>query len=122
MENLIDSFMWDLKLFKQLAALPGVKFVHIDQCAFGCEFKKATGVLKNAPWITDQRCGNAPPQTQTPLEGKVWSYKMEDWVWYTSEAAEYPAAMCEVWACDWIADASSREAMEDVMEKVGSRQ
>ena len=121
-ENPLGSFMWDFKLFKRLSALPGVKFVHIDQCAFGCEFKKATGVLANAPWITEQGCENAPYHTHTTLEGKVWSYKMEKWVWYTSEAAEYPAAMCETWAREWVADASHREAEENTMEKVGSRQ
>ena len=30
------------------------------------------------------------PHSNT-LEGKIWSHKMEKWVWYTSEAAKYPA-------------------------------
>ena len=31
-------------------------------------------------------------------------------VWYTSEAAEYPAALCEAWARDGIADSNRRDA------------
>ena len=66
-------------------------------------------MLTNAPWIRSKLCQDAPPHTHTVLEGRVWSYKMEKMVWYTSEAAEYPAALCEAWARDWIADNNRRD-------------
>lgn len=37
-----------------------------------------------------------------PLVGRVWSYKLEQEVWLTSEAAEYPAGLCEAWAEQWL--------------------
>ena len=54
------------------------------------------------PWLFEARsCQNAPPHTHVVLQGKVWSYEHECMVWYTSEAAEYPAGLCEPWAKDW---------------------
>ena len=51
-ENPLQSLMWNLKLFKRFAVLQYVRFVQIDQCAFGSEHKKPTGVLTNAPLDT----------------------------------------------------------------------
>jgi hypothetical protein len=63
---------------------------------------KPTGILTNAPWLYELRlCKDGPPQDHTTLEGKVWSYKENQSVWYTSEAAEYPAGLCEDWAQTW---------------------
>ena len=120
-ENPLQSFIWDLKLFRRLALLPGVRLVQIDQCAFGSEHKKPTGVLTNAPWIGDKACQSAPPHTHTVLEGKVWSYKMGKMVWYTSEAAEYPAAMCEAWARDWVAEDNPRDEAKADRQPVGDQ-
>ena len=53
----------------------GVKTVEIDQCAFGCQHKKPTIMLTNAPWMNTAKCEDAPPHSHVPLQGKVWSYK-----------------------------------------------
>lgn len=101
-ENPWESFLWDLKLMKKVSALPGTKMVYLDQCAYGGQHKKPTGILTNAPWLFEgDTCGKARPHDHVPLEGKVWSYKAGKWVWYTSEAAEYPAGLCEAWAKRW---------------------
>ena len=42
--------------------------------------------------------GFPPEHTHVTLRGRVWSYKDEQEVWYTAEAAEYPWAMCVAWA------------------------
>jgi len=104
--------MWDLKLMKRLRALHGVRAVEIDQCAFGCQHKKPTLVLTNAPWIQTTKCEDAPPHTHVPLVGKVWSYETGKMEWYTSEAAEYPAGMCEAWAQNWAEFLSDNEDAE----------
>ena len=90
--------MWDLKLFRDLRAVAGVRMVHVDQCVYGCQHRKPTAILTNAPWIKEKWCKDAPPHEHVELSGKVWSYKTNSMVWYTSEAEEYPAAMCEEWA------------------------
>ena len=101
-ENPWESFLWELKLMKKVRALPGTKLVYLDQCAYGSQHMKPTGVLTNAPWLFEgDTCAKARPHDHVVLEGKVWSYKSEAWVWYTSEAAEYPAGLCEAWAKHW---------------------
>ena len=104
-ENPLNSFLWLLKEFINLAKLPGVKFVTLDQCAYAGPHKKPTGVLTNAPWIwaSARRCAEAKPHKHVTLEGKVWSYKDNALVWYTSEAAEYPWGLCMAWAQGWKA-------------------
>jgi hypothetical protein len=107
----------------RVKALPGVKLIRMDQCAYGSPHKKPTGILTNAPWLYElRRCETTPPHDHTILQGKVWSYKENRSVWYTSEAAEYPAAMCEHWASKWqqFVQAKQKESMNLLkMEKSG---
>lgn len=103
-ENPEDSYIWQLKSFRRLIKLEGVsvRFIRLDQCAYGGPYKKATGVVTNCPWLgPGRRCSNAPPHLHTTLQGKVWSYKVDRMVWFTSEAAEYPTGLCEAWAQSW---------------------
>eukprot|EP00435_Cladocopium_sp_Y103_P021159 s477_g5.t1 len=101
-ENPLDSFIWDLKSMKRLARRKGVQFTPLDQCVYGGPHQKATGILHNTAWLArGLRCGDAPPHQHTKLEGRVWSYKEDKEVWYTSEAAEYPSGLCEAWAAGW---------------------
>ena len=103
MENPEPSLIWELKSVRRLRKRPEVRFVGFDQCAYGGPFKKSTGVLTNCPWLFHlQRCGDVPRHAHTTLEGRVWSYKTEQEVWLTAEAAEYPTGMCEAWAKGWI--------------------
>ncbi len=102
-ENPEGSYLWDLPAFKRLAKRPGVTMVILDQCAYGGPYRKPTGLLSNAPWLLKgKRCEDAPAHTHTPLVGRVWSYKTDQEVWLTSEAAEYPAGLCEAWAEQWV--------------------
>ena len=103
-ENPFSSYLWQLKEYVDLAKLPGVRLVRLDQCAFGCRFMKPTGILTNAPWLWDpsaaRRCEGALPHSHEVLAGRAWDYRVvpPEEVWLTSLAAEYPAAMCELWA------------------------
>ena len=122
-ENPEDSFLWELKSFKRLAKLEGVRFIRLDQCAYGGPYKKPTGVLTNCPWLGQGRsCKDAPPHLHTTLQGKVWSYKVERTVWFTSEAAEYPTGLCEAWAHlwrEWLLGKKSCPESTPTMRKVG---
>jgi len=122
-ENPEESYLWELKSFKRLAKLDGVRFVVLDQCAYGGPYKKATGVLTNCPWLYQaRRCADAPPHHHTVLEGKVYSHKVERMVWFTSEAAEYPTGLCEAWAHhwrDWLLKKGESKEPAPTMRKVG---
>lgn len=102
-ENPKDSFIWQLKGFKRLASLEGVFLVTFDQCAYGAPWKKPTSLLTNAPWLLkeNKKRGEISPRKHVILKGRVWSYKVDNWVWLTSEAAEYPSGLCEAWAQGW---------------------
>ena len=65
-ENPEESYLWELKSFRRLAKLDGVRFVVLDQCAYGGPYKKATGVLADkvpvvVPEQEVRRCPPAPP-------------------------------------------------------------
>lgn len=103
-ENPLESFIWERKSMQRLAARKGMAWVELDQCAYGGPYKKPTMILTNAPWLRPgKRCSEAPPHSHTTLEGKVFSYKLDRMVWFTSEAAEYPSGLCEEWAEQWSA-------------------
>lgn len=75
-----------------------VEMVTLHQCAYGGPYRKPTNVLTNGCWLKNgKRCEEAIPHSHMPLVGRVWSYKLEQEVWLTSEAAEYPAGLCEAW-------------------------
>jgi hypothetical protein len=97
-ENPLSSLIWRLRAAVRVAGLRGVKMLELEQCAYGGQHRKATGVLTNASWLPGLRCKDSPDHTHVTLRGRVWSYKDEQDVWYTAEAAEYPWAMCVAWA------------------------
>lgn len=101
-ENPEGSFIWELPSFKRLAAKRGVVAVLLHQCAYGGPYHKPTILLTKCPWLKVGRlCKDAPAHSHTTLEGKVWSFKTDQTVWLTAEAAEYPTGMCEEWARLW---------------------
>ncbi len=128
LENPKDSFIWELPSFKRLAKRPGVVATLLHQCAYGGPYHKPTIILTNCPWLKQGRlCADAPTHSHTPLEGRVWSFKTDQTVWLTSEAAEYPAGMCEAWAEDWKAwieeqSTSPQDVKEPKMLRVGKFQ
>jgi len=98
-ENPASSYIWLYKPLAELAKLDGVRCVYGDQCMFGCEYRKPTGWLTNAPHFKriavgcPGGCGHNHP----PLEGLVRDF-WGDWVWKTSLASEYPQGLCETLA------------------------
>ena len=51
-ENPHSSFMWHIPEIRDLFRLRGVRYVVIDQCMFGADWRKRTGLL----------CGNVEPE------------------------------------------------------------
>ena len=107
-ENPLSSLMWRLPAAVRVAGMRGVQLLEFEQCAFGGQHRKATGVLTNGGWLPAPRCKHAPPHNHVTLRGRIWSYKDKREVWYTAEAAEYPWAMCVAWAA-----AASKAAADD---------
>ena len=93
----------------------------MGQCACGSPHRKPTLLLTNAPFLPELRCAEAPVHSHVTLSGKVWSYKLNEEVWYTAEAAEYPWGMCQLWAkgCQEHLQALDRGAEQ---QPVGIRQ
>lgn len=76
-ENPEGSYIWELKSFKRLAKKPGVFSVLLHQCAYGAPWKKPTIILTNCPWLRKcLKCEDVRPHEHTILEGRVWSYKL----------------------------------------------
>ena len=48
-ENLWNSFLWDLRCVKALLKLNDVQLNRVDQCTGGSLHLKPTGILTNAP-------------------------------------------------------------------------
>ena len=109
MENPWDSYIWELKCVKKLMKMHGVRLVRIDQCRMGSAHFKPTGILTNAPWITDRLCDKDDrPHHHVPLVGFVQDFRSSsvEECFYTELAAEYPEGLCNEWAqgfSDWAA-------------------
>lgn len=96
-ENPADSFLWEMKDYKKLAALVGVTMLLLDQCAYGALSKKPTAILSNAPWLfgSGRLCKDAPAHEHLTLQGHTWDYRVSPpvRVWRTALAAEYTQAL-----------------------------
>lgn len=109
MENPADSFAWLMKVVLQLQRLMGADILTLDQCPYGAETVKPTGIFAGAPWMckVQLRCKDVRPHRhrQGGLTGHVWDPVDDIWVWRTSKAAEYPAGLCWAWASalrEWV--------------------
>lgn len=109
MENPADSFAWLMKVVLQLQRLMGADILTLDQCPYGAETVKPTGIFAGAPWMckVQLRCKDVRPHRhrQGGLAGHVWDPVDDIWVWRTSKAAEYPAGLCWAWASalrEWV--------------------
>ena len=95
--------------FLRLAKQQGVRWIHLDQCFFGCEYRKPTAILTNAPWMSSKTCEmrvalEGRPDHHVPLMGLVTDYcgAVEKERFSTALAAEYPEDMCDALAADVI--------------------
>lgn len=101
-ENPEFSFAWLMRIMVKLMKATNTEVVGLDQCPYGAETVKPTGLLSKAPWMnsTTLRCGQVRPHRHRDggLTGKVWDVYSEEMVWRTSKAAEYPTGLCIAWA------------------------
>ena len=102
LENPEDSFIWEQPTLERHMKRMGK--VGLDQCPYGAETKKPTGILTDASWMADvcARCEEARPHEHMPggLVGKTLDHFFDPprEVWKTALAAEYPTGLCWAWA------------------------
>ena len=99
-ENPLDSFLWEQPCLAR--HVKRMEIVPIDQCAYGAESVKPTGILTDSSWVKSvcKRCGDAIPHQHIPLVGKTMDYSVDPpvEVWRTSLAAQYPSGLTWAWA------------------------
>ena len=101
-ENPFDSYLWELRTMKRHVAKHTK--VRLDQCVYGAETKKPTGILTSADWMKEVcgLCQEAPDHNHLEggLSGKTLDYFHDPpvEVWRSALAAEYPAGLCWSWA------------------------
>ena len=101
-ENPWDSFLWELPMMER--HMRKYSMVRLDQCAYGAETKKPTGILTSSEWMkqVSLECHmvDKHDHLEGGLSGKTWDFYFDPpkEVWRTSLAAEYPAGLCWEWA------------------------
>ncbi len=99
--------------------------VRLDQCAYGAESKKPTGILTSARWMQKvaKGCGDVVPHEHVVLEGKAYNYFYDPprLVWKTSLAAEYPAGLCWAWAKGLKGFLDAEEVKQELWERKMSK-
>ena len=100
MENPLSSKIWEFFLVRELVALPSSRFIALDLCRFGSEYKKPTGILTTVASLEQlaRRCNH--PYRHIPAAGSV---RVRDggryrWVARTTLAGAYPPQLCARWA------------------------
>eukprot|EP00435_Cladocopium_sp_Y103_P061397 s1539_g23.t1 len=97
-ENPEDSFIWEQPTLRR--HVKKKEKIGLDQCPYGAETKKPTGILTDATWMktVSARCHQAKPHEHMPggLSGRTLDYFYDPprEVWKTSLAAEYPTGLC----------------------------
>ena len=51
MENPLDSYAWEIKTVQQLMKVMNARLLELDQCPYGAETRKPTGIFSAAPWM-----------------------------------------------------------------------
>ena len=120
-ENPARSFMWDFPPVAALKKLPAVHFVEGDQCCLGGMYRKPTGWLTNAEFmsILARRCPGSPEHPKHPtLEGRVIGPDGVE-CWLTELASEYPQGLCECLAATYEPVASQPLEPADAPRMIG---
>eukprot|EP00435_Cladocopium_sp_Y103_P032358 s2067_g8.t1 len=101
-ENPEFSFAWVTRVMEKFIKHVGQSVHGLDQCPYGAETVKPTGLVTQAPWLkgVQFRCGQVRPHRHREggLSGKIWDPLTETMVWRSSKAAEYPSGLCIAWA------------------------
>ena len=112
-------YAWSIKIMEQLRKCMHAELVHLDQCPYGAETVKPTGIMASAPWMKTVclTCKQVRPHRHRPggLTGFVWDPLDDQWVWRTSKAAEYLAGLCWAWAMSlrqWIHSEAGQHWLE----------
>eukprot|EP00435_Cladocopium_sp_Y103_P000377 s3357_g1.t1 len=118
-ENSEDSFIWEQPTLRR--HVEKKEKIGLDQCPYGAETKKPTGILTDATWMkkVGARCHQAKPHEHMPggLSGRTLDYFYDPprEVWKTSLAAEYPTGLCWAWAKalrEYLNSAEGQSALE----------
>ena len=120
-ENPARSFMWDFPPVAALKKLPSVHFVEGDQCCLGGLYRKPTGWLTNAGFmsILAGKCPGAPEHPKHPtLEGRVIGPDGAQ-CWLTELASEYAQSLCECLAAGYEQVASRPLEPADAPRMIG---
>ena len=67
-----------------------MKFIEAEMCVCGGTHMERTGTLTNCEWIQETLCSQVVPHKHVPLQGKVYDYRQNDTVRFTSLANEHP--------------------------------
>ena len=110
-ENPGNSYLWQLPEYKELAAMSGMVWFTLHNCAFGGKRRKYTGILTNIPGLQDtleKRCGATGSDAVCDFSGAVHESWEATWKkgfghTVTNPEAEYPRAMCETMAAPIVA-------------------
>ena len=117
-ENPLESFIWEMRCMKALLKLHGVRLLRVDQCAFGSPHKKPTGIVTNAPFLSEGLCDiQTRPHRHVPLIGFVKDFRWEGATdcFYTELAAEYPEGLCNAWASSALTWVSTHKVPSALM-------
>ena len=121
LENPEDSFIWEQPTLER--HMKRMRKVGLDQCPYGAETKKPTGILTDAVWMTDvcARCVEARPHEHMPggLAGRTLDYFFDPprEVWKTALAAEYPTGLCWAWAQSLVRFLKTEEGLVTLQKK-----
>jgi hypothetical protein len=94
------SLIWSLPAYKSLLKLKGIQHLVSDQCCFGGLYRKSTGWLTKASFLSVLacRCPGRPLHPRHPvLQGKAIAPDGRV-CWLTELAAEYPEDLCNTMA------------------------
>ena len=93
-ENPESSGVWQYGPVASLLRVAGAVRVVCDQCMFGCQYRKSTVWLTNAPFLgaIAERCPGPPAHVHPSLGGKCIGPTGEC-VWKTSLAAACPEGL-----------------------------
>lgn len=115
-ENPEWSYAWLTTVMLKFMKYTGQSVHGLDQCPYGAETVKPTGLVTQAPWLksVNLRCGQVRPHRhrEEGLTGKTWDPLTEQMVWRSSKAAEYPTGLCIAWAVSlrkWLCSEAGTE-------------
>ena len=100
LENPLSSKLWQFFPVRELLSLPSCRFIELDLCRFGSDYRKPTAILTTLEGLEHLalRCNHSYRHVPAAGSVRVREGGKYRWIARTTLAGSYPPQLCSRWS------------------------